>query len=173
MYNVDHRSKEFIASVHYFLGVAEANKQDGFMYCPSTVCKNLKEYSCSKNLHMHLFKSGFVPNYICWTKHGERGSVMDDDKEYEELDHTDIVAQYGAFDDDAMGADEEEDAAAAEDVAADVDALGDTIRDAQREYESEKEKVKFKRMLEDHRQLLYPIAKDGQKKLGTTLELLQ
>jgi len=28
-------------------------------------------------------------------------------------------------------------------------------------------------MIEDHRKLLYPTAEDGQKKLGTTLELLQ
>jgi hypothetical protein len=28
-------------------------------------------------------------------------------------------------------------------------------------------------MLEDHKKLLYPIAEEGQKKLGTTLELLQ
>jgi hypothetical protein len=28
-------------------------------------------------------------------------------------------------------------------------------------------------MLEDHKKLLYPSAQDGQKKLGTTLELLK
>jgi len=98
---------------------------------------------------------------------------MDDGEEDGELDHTDITAQFGAFDDDAMGADDEEDAAAAEDVAANVDALGDAICDTQRECKSENEKAKFKRMLEDHRKLLYPTAEDGQKKLGTTLELLQ
>jgi len=58
-------------------------------------------------------------------------------------------------------------------VAVDVDALGDVIRDAQRDCESEKEKTKFKCILEDHRKLLYPTAEDGQKKLGATLELLQ
>jgi len=41
-----------------------------------------------------------------------------------------------------------------------------------RECESDKEKAKFKRVLEDHRKFLYPSAKDG-KKLGATLELLQ
>jgi hypothetical protein len=46
------------------------------------------------------------------------------------------------------------------------------IRDAQRDCESEKEKAKFDQMLEDHKKLLYPSAEDGQKKLGTTLELL-
>jgi hypothetical protein len=78
-------------------------------------------------------------------------------------------AQYGAFDDTTMGRDEEE-VAAEDDLG---DALGDAIRDAQQECESEKEKVKFERMLEDHRKLLYPTAEEGQKKLGTTLELLQ
>jgi hypothetical protein len=58
-------------------------------------------------------------------------------------------------------------------LAEDDDSLGDVIRDAQRDCESDKEKAKFDRMLEDHKKLLYPSAKDGQKKLGTTLELLQ
>ena len=39
--------------------------------------------------------------------------------------------------------------------------------------ESEKERLKLERMLEDHKKLLYPNCEDGQKKLRTTLELLQ
>jgi len=70
-----------------------------------------------------------------------------------------------------MGRDNEEKVAAEDDRG--DDAFGDAIRDAQREYESEKEKAKFERMLEDHRKSLYPNAEEGQKKLGTTLELLQ
>jgi hypothetical protein len=35
----------------------------------------------------------------------------------------------------------------------------------QRECESEKEKIKFERMLEDHKKLLYPTCKEGQKKV--------
>jgi len=62
-----------------------------------------------------------------------------------------------------MGTDDEEDSATTRDVAADVDALGDAIRDGQTECESEKEKAKFKRMLEDHMKLLYLTTKDGQK----------
>ena len=38
---------------------------------------------------------------------------------------------------------------------------------------SENERLKLERMLEDHKKLLYPNCEDGQKKLGTTLELLQ
>ena len=39
--------------------------------------------------------------------------------------------------------------------------------------ETEKELRDLKRMLEDYRILLYPNCKQGYKKLGTTLELLQ
>ena len=68
-----------------------------------------------------------------------------------------------------MGEAEEE--VVAEDEPADD--LGQAIRDAQRECKSEKEKIKFERLLEDHKKLLYPTCDAGQKKLGTTLELLQ
>ena len=40
------------------------------------------------------------------------------------------------------------------------------LRDAQRECESEKEKAKFKCILEDHRKSLYPTAEEGQEKAG-------
>ena len=40
MYNADRCSQDFIEGVHYFLGVAEANKWDGFMCCPCAICKN-------------------------------------------------------------------------------------------------------------------------------------
>ena len=39
--------------------------------------------------------------------------------------------------------------------------------------ESETERLKFQKLLEDHRKLLYPDCENGLKKLGTTLELLQ
>ena len=43
----------------------------------------------------------------------------------------------------------------------------------ERPTETEKESRDLKHMLEDYRTLLYPDCKQGQKKLGTTLELLQ
>ena len=46
-----------------------------------------------------------------------------------------------------------------------ADDLGQAIRDAQRECESKKEKIKFDRMLEDHKKLLYPTVEEGQKKV--------
>jgi hypothetical protein len=99
---------------------------------------------------------------------------MEEDDEEEGDDDNMIFhgyAEYNAFDDTAMGEAEEERAAKEEVESADD--LGRVIRDAQRECESEKEKIKFERMLEDHEKLLYPTAEEGQKKLGTTLQLLQ
>ena len=43
----------------------------------------------------------------------------------------------------------------------------------QADYESEKERLKFQQIIEDHRKLLYQGCEDGLKKLGTTLEFLQ
>ena len=42
-----------------------------------------------------------------------------------------------------------------------TDDLCQVIRDAQRECESEKEKIKFEHMLEDHKKLLYPTCEEG------------
>ena len=95
---------------------------------------------------------------------------MMEEGEEEEDPADDFIAQYGDFDDIAMGKAEEE--AGAEDTLTEDDALGDVIRDVQRDCEGKKKKAKFDHMLEDHKKLLYPSIKDGQKRLGTTLELL-
>ena len=80
MYNADRRSKEFIDGVHYFLSVAKANKKaDGFIRCPCSKCKN-EEYSKTGTIHFHLFLSGFMPSYNCWTSHGELGVRMEEDE---------------------------------------------------------------------------------------------
>jgi hypothetical protein len=71
MYSADRRSQAFIDDVHSLLRVAKAIKRDGFMCCPCAICKNTVEYGSSRTLYSHLFKLGFIPNYICWTKHGE------------------------------------------------------------------------------------------------------
>ena len=91
----DRRSAEFIKGVHYFIDVAEANKRNGFMCCPCGVCRNKKDYSSSRTLHSHLFRSGFMPSYNCWTKHGERGVMMEDNEEEENDDNYPMFPEYG------------------------------------------------------------------------------
>ena len=82
----DRLSTEYREGVHSFLRVAEANKRDGFMCCPCRACRNEKDYSSSRTIHVHLIQSGFMSGYNCWTKHGERGVMMEDNEE-EENDH--------------------------------------------------------------------------------------
>jgi hypothetical protein len=46
-----------------------------------------------------------MANYICWTKHGGRGVIMEEDEEEGDDDNMIIhgFAKYGGFDDTAMG----------------------------------------------------------------------
>ncbi|KAK1677324.1 hypothetical protein QYE76_038172 [Lolium multiflorum] len=164
---------DFINGMHYFLNVAEANRQsNGFIYCPCSSCKNMTDYSTSKTIHVHLLQNGFMPSYNCWTKHGERGIILEDNEEEEDSDNYPMFTEDG---DSRMGEDEAEEEPIFDEPIFDDpdDDLGRAILDAKISCGSEKERLKLQKMLEDHKTLLYPNCEDGQKKLGTTLELLQ
>ena len=91
----DRRSNEYMQGLRSFLNVAEANTRNGFMCCPCRNCRNEKDYSCSKTLHIHLIQFGFMSGYNCWTKHGERGVMMEDNEE-EQNDDIYMFPEYGA-----------------------------------------------------------------------------
>ena len=169
MYNADRRSVDFIEGVRSFLKVAEANKLNGFMCCPCRDCRNEKDYSCSSTIHFHLFRSGFMSGYNCWTKHGERGVMMEDGDEEENDDNCPMFPEYG----DTAVDDNEEEGGEERASVEPADDLGRVISDAKRDCETEMERLKFEQMLVDHKKMLYPTCEDGQKKLGSTLELLQ
>ena len=162
----DRRCPEFINGMHNFLRVAESNKQNGFMFCPCDDCRNKRNYPCSRTLHSHLLREGFMLNYFCWTKHGETGVIMDNDEE-EDDDNYPVYSEHGG----TMEEDEAEHEVIVDDQS--DDDLRRVIRDEQINCGSENEWSKLERMLEDHKKLLYPNCEDGQKKLGSTLELLQ
>src|SRR3989337_898797 len=171
----DRHSPQFINGVHSFLCAAEAKKRNGFMCCPCGVCKNDRNYSSSKVIHVHLFTSGFMSGYNCWTKHGERRVLMEENEE-EEDDDSYPGHGFPECDGTIMGEDVEPVMGEeAEEEASDepADDLGRAIADAKRNCASEKEKLKLQRMLEDYKKLLYPNCEDDKKKMGTTLELLQ
>src|SRR3954462_1137728 len=144
------------------------------MCCPCGVCKNNKSYSNSKDIHLHLFKHGFMSGYNCWTKHGERGVLMEENEEDEDDDrYPGFLPEY----DGTMGEhnEEQEKEQEGEEKASHKpdDELRCVIVDAQRGCESEREKLKSNRMLEDHKKGLYPDCEEGNTKLGAALELLQ
>ena len=154
--------------MHEFIEAAEKHKYGGFVRCPCKFYKNEKDYSSSRTIHSHLFNYGFMLNYYVWTYHRE-GGIMPDNNEEEEDRIPDFAGNYGAFfDDTAMGEPEED--AEGHDV---EDDLGKMLLEAEEVCETEKKSRDLKHMLENYRTLLYPDCKQGQKKLGTTLELLQ
>ena len=71
--------------------------------------------------------------------------MEEDEEEQEQFEDDGIIAEYGALHDTPTGEVGEEEAAQDEPA----DDLGDAIREAQRECDSEKEKIKFGLMLED------------------------
>ncbi len=160
----------FREGVKSFMLVAEANRnRKGFICCPCLECRNEKDYSSSRDIQSHLLRRGFMPGYNVWTKHGEEGVMMEDgDEEDNDDNYRSMFPEYG---DTARGE--------AEDEEAPDEPIDDEIRrvivDAHREADTvkEKEKLQFDKMLEDHQKLLYPNCEDGQKKLGSTLELLK
>ncbi|KAE8770024.1 Transposon protein, putative, CACTA, En/Spm sub-class [Hordeum vulgare] len=135
------------------------------MCCPCAICENDITYSKSRVIRVHLFTSSFMLGYNCWTKHGERGVLMEENEEEEDDDTYPMFCEYDGT---TMGEEGEEEAPDEP-----ADDLGRAIAYAKRNCASEKEKLKLQRMLEDHKRLLYPNCKDDKKKLGTTLELLQ
>ena len=172
LFRSDHRSSEYMAGLKKILDVAEANKVNNFMPCPCVDCRNVMEYSKKITLHGHLIRRGFMPSYYCWTKHGERGVMMEDNEE-EEDDDDNYRMFHEEYGDTAMDNNEEE--GGEEQRASDEPADGRAriISDAKRDCETENEKLKLEAMLKDYKTLLYPDCEDGSTKLGTTLELLK
>ena len=83
----DRRGLDFINGMHSFLRVANDNKpSSGYILCPCRVCKNKRDYSTSRTIHVHLLEEGFMDGYYCWTKHGERGVMMEENEEEEDND---------------------------------------------------------------------------------------
>ncbi|KAK1679437.1 hypothetical protein QYE76_040285 [Lolium multiflorum] len=165
----------FREGVNSFLLVAEANKsKQGFMFCPCLKCKNEKDYSCSRDIKSHLLRFGFMSSYNVWTKHGEEGVMMEDGDEEEDNDDQ-YRSMFSEFYDDTAMEDNEADDGGEERAPDDPvdDDLRRAISDARRDCGTYKERLQFDKMLEDHHKLLYPGCEDGQRKLGSVLELLK
>ena len=103
-----------------------------------------------------------MPHYNVWTRHGEIRVMMEDGEEEEDDDNY-VPPEYG----DAATGEAAEDQ---EEPMPDDDDLRRVIVDARTQCESQKEKLKFDRMLEDHKKGLYPNCEDGNTKLSTILE---
>ena len=95
--------------------------------------------------------------------------MLDNNEEVEDrIPDFAAIFQGAFFDDTAMGEPEE-------DTEGHVveDDLGQMLHEVEEVCKTKKKSRDLKCMLEDYRTLLYPDCKQGQKKLGTSLELLE
>ena len=63
MYNADRRSKEFIDGLHYFLFVAEINKQNGFICYPCVNCKNNARVLIARITRITPFQESYTATF--------------------------------------------------------------------------------------------------------------
>src|SRR6185503_11144396 len=104
-------------------------------------------------------------NCTLWTKHGEPGVPMEDNKEDNNDDNIPDWAhlyEAGVFEDEPM---HEAEANVAEEQQP-PDELGQVLVNAHRDVETLKESKKFEKILEDHKKMLYPRLQARIKKIG-------
>ena len=148
----DRRDSDFIAGVHKFLSVAQANQVDNFIPCPCIDCRNVAEHSAPRIIQSHLLRRGFIPGYYCWAKHGEREVRLEENEEEEDDDDNyrhmspEIYGDTAMEDNEEEGGDNEEEERASDEP---DDGLGRVISDAKQECETTKEKLKLDAMLQD------------------------
>jgi hypothetical protein len=80
-----------------------------------------------QGLFIAIFAHGFMPNYICWKSHGEKGVIMEENEEEECEDNFPAHVGFGAFDDYTAMEEIPEGEAADDDP---TDDLGQALRDA-------------------------------------------
>jgi hypothetical protein len=104
---------EYTKRVDAFIDFTKKDMLDkirGNLCCPCKHCRNEKRYHTDGVLRSHLIKHGFMEDYQCWNKHGEKRinevGMRDSNMEREvhtgvEEDHNDVnVADILWFTDD-------------------------------------------------------------------------
>ncbi|KAL4564272.1 hypothetical protein LXL04_028331 [Taraxacum kok-saghyz] len=73
MYRLKRSDDRYLARLVGFLKAAEENRvknEESYIWCPCVDCKN-----CQKSVYVkveeHLIFRGFMPDYTCWSIHGE------------------------------------------------------------------------------------------------------
>ena len=67
--------KEYRDGVLSFMKAAEEDRirrNDKYMCCPCSDCRNEIWLDDEKEVHAHLIRRGFMERYTCWVKHGEQ-----------------------------------------------------------------------------------------------------
>ena len=157
------RTSKYIKGVHNFLEVAEANKQNGFMCFPCPICGNTSLTLTGKSFTATCFRRVscdtimFGPSTekeVLWWKTMKKKKMMKTIQILYSLNT--VILQRGKL-------------KIKRHQLCRMMIFARSFLMHREGYESEREKLKFDRMWK----WLYPNCKDGNTKLGTTLELLQ
>jgi hypothetical protein len=71
-----HLCNEYIKGLDVFINFVKKdmlNNIRGNLCCPYKHCKDEKKYRADDMLRSHLIKHGFMEDYRCWNKHGDKG----------------------------------------------------------------------------------------------------
>ncbi|KAK1631840.1 hypothetical protein QYE76_006155 [Lolium multiflorum] len=95
-----------------------------------------------------------MPSYNCWTKHGERGVIMEEDEEGDDIIDDNYLDHFGdTFMEDGEGGEGDQEEARDEPA----DDLGRTIADARRRCETEKERENLDRITYEAKKVVFPL----------------
>nr|AAV31206.1 hypothetical protein [Oryza sativa Japonica Group] len=161
--------KEYRDDVLSFMKAAEEDRirrNDKYMCCPCSDCKNEISWENEKEVHAHLIRRGFMERYTCWVKHGEQDPG------------TDGAAVDGSGANNHEGDEEEHDMfvpspLGGEMVHVDPDLLQDLLRDVDYPAMNERDSMKFSRLVSDSETPLYTGCKPKHTKLSATLDLMK
>nr|AAN09857.1 putative transposon protein [Oryza sativa Japonica Group]AAP52582.1 transposon protein, putative, CACTA, En/Spm sub-class [Oryza sativa Japonica Group] len=163
--------KEYRDGVLSFIKAAEEDRirrNDKYMCCPCSDCRNEILWEDEKEVHAHLIRRGFMERYTCWVMmHGEQdlgtdgaaadGSGADNHEEGDEEEHDMFVPS-------PLGG---------EIVDVDPDMLQDMLRDVDDPAMNERDSMKFSRLVSDSETPLYAGCKPKHTKLSATLDLMK
>ena len=74
MYKARRMDAYFHGELDKFIQAAENHariKKTQLIHCPCKPCKNMRVFSDTTIIRSHVLISGFVDNYMIWSKHGE------------------------------------------------------------------------------------------------------
>jgi hypothetical protein len=82
--NADRRSRSTLLACKLFSKWPKPTRTQRDSCVVHALCRNDKDYSDWGTLHLHFIKNGFMTNYVLWTRHGERGVVMEENEDEED-----------------------------------------------------------------------------------------
>ena len=149
---------EYMKGVEAFIDFAKKSMTDNardYICYSCNHCKNEKKYRTIDVLKSHLIMCGFMDDYRCWNKHGEKGL-----NEAKLRDALEREIQMGVEEEDQNDVNEADMLGLSDDdIMCQVENIEEMVRNVEGNADDEYNKgemTRYKKMLEDSKKLLYP-----------------